>query len=90
MSENAYPCEGCTRDCAGHDKACRKWRDYYLEHQEAINDYARVHGIRPICIEMTENPCKTCSNRYVCKTICPARAAWWDVCVGGAKRGWGE
>lgn len=83
MKENINPCDGCRKeDCFG--KKCTVWVSYYKEHQEQINAYARSHGIKPIYIKPTEDPCVTCSLRYVCEEreeICPARAAWWDVCM---------
>lgn len=78
--KNQNPCDVCKRkNCLRKD--CTEWRNYYMERQALINGYAREHDIAPIYLEMTADPCATCSVRYYCDTICPARAKWWDVCM---------
>lgn len=83
MKENIYPCDSCKRKhCAR--KRCEGWRKQYMGRQELINGYAQKYGIKPVYIELKEDPCTTCSIRYTCEEgeeICPARAKWWDVCM---------
>ena len=59
-----------------------------MERQELINGYAEKHGIEPIYLKMTENPCATCNVGYVCDEICPARAVWWDARMEWLKGVW--
>lgn len=33
-----------------------------------------------------ENPCDTCRNAPYCESICPLRAAWWDVGMERVRR----
>ncbi|MGM9587418.1 MAG: hypothetical protein ACI3VA_08040 [Candidatus Limivicinus sp.] len=36
-----------------------------------------------------ENPCGTCKNDPYCNSICPLRAAWWDVKMQEVRRALG-
>lgn len=79
------PCKGCkNKNCSGTN--CPRWRPDFLERWGGITGYAILHGVKPICPELTENPCDKCTNKSKCKQICPARAYWWDLFVGKFKK----
>lgn len=82
------PCKICKNvNCSGTH--CPRWVPVFLERWGRINAYAILHGVKPICPELTENPCNTCTNGSKCKQICAARAHWWDLCVGRGRKGLG-
>lgn len=89
MREYPNPCGSCTRKHCPNVGYCEAWITRYLYRQKQINAYAKKHGIAPVQTDMTEDPCKKCSIRYYCDTICPARAKWWDVCMERLREGVG-
>lgn len=78
------PCNTCAKvDTCQIKYGCQEWRIRYLYRQKQVNAYAKKHGILPTTVvELpTEDPCQKCSQNEFCDRICPARAAWWDVCM---------
>lgn len=71
------PCDTCELECWHF---CAAGKTGYLNRQNQINEYARVHGIVPGAPDYKRgvDPCTECERDEFCTQVCCAKAKYWD------------